>query len=139
MSLQAQARRNEEIAGVLWNEIFYLRERIRHHVKRAEERQVQIKAMEDAAEIEGPRRAQGRLTHRTDQVQDPAYQVGAVLRDNVPYKNLVGDRNSHQAQVKMYALALSALVASNPPQLNQFEVPEMTFFVQTKPKGELPT
>jgi hypothetical protein len=137
ISPQAQAHLDEQAAMVLWREIFFLREKIRHHIQKAMNWQVRIEQMESAADIEGPRRAQGRLSTKDD-VQDPAYQVGAVLRDRTDYKLAVGNRNANENQANMFSAALTALMISCPPQLRDFDVPGMEFFVQRKTKEEVP-
>lgn len=124
--------RDEQIAAVLWREIFYLRGKIRYHVDKAVEWQLKVDQLEAAADVEAPRRSVGRLTRRKGQELDPAYQVGALLRDRTDYKNTVGNRNAHQAQANLFSAALTALMLSNPPQLRDCEVPGMEFFVEVK-------
>lgn len=127
--------RDEHIAMVIWRDVFFLRERIWHHVNKAIAWQAHIDRMEAAADVEAPRRSKGRLMRRKGQELDPAYQVGAVLRDRTDYRNAVGNRNSHQAQVKVFSAALTALMLSGPPQLKDYETPAMEFFARLKEKS----
>jgi hypothetical protein len=130
---QVQSIQDQQIVMILWNEIFFLRGLVRRHVEKAIEWQEKVVAIENAAEVEGPRRAQGRMERKDDSL-NPSYTVASVLEKNFEYKVAVGNRNSHQAQANMFSAALTALVSSNPP-LGDFETPGMEFFVPTKPKS----
>lgn len=73
-----------------------------HHIGKAEEWQRHVDALESAALDLASRESEGAI-HSTN------YRAAAKLRDNFEYKQAVANRNAHQAQANMYAVAAIAM------------------------------
>ncbi len=86
----------------------YYQEQVRYHVEKAEYWKNIVTDAEIRAEQEAERRMRGRLgfsRSKTLTRGDIAYATKRVLDNNLQYSAAVANRNSHQTQATMYALA----------------------------------
>lgn len=84
-------------------------EKMRYHVKKAEEWQAQVLKMEDDALAEVQ-------TRPNPTQQSHLYMAARSLDDHFWYRRAVANRNSHQTQANMYGIA-ALLEAISFPQV----------------------
>jgi hypothetical protein len=78
------------------------------HADQAERLQARIEEMERVAVARGVVQQQGRMSRSDETVLSDSYMASTLLRDNHEYRQLVGIRNGHEAQIKMYSALIVA-------------------------------
>ena len=80
------------------------------HLNRAEYWQSKVDGFERAALAKAQRQEEGRMARSDGSKIDPEYLAGTLLENNFRYKAAVANRNAHQRQAEIYALAAMAAV-----------------------------
>lgn len=78
------------------------------HADQAERLQAQIEEMERVAVAKGSWQQSGRMERADATLLPDSYMADTLLRDNHQYRRLIGIRNGHQAQIKMYSALIVA-------------------------------
>ena len=93
-------------------------EKLQWHAYRAERAQAQIEAMEREAKVVGYGKQFGRMELADGSELPDTFMGKKELENNHAYRRLVGIRDSHQAQVSMYA----SLIGAGIPQTGNHRV-----------------
>ena len=86
------------------------RDKAAWHLERAEYWQNEADNFERAALAKAQRQEEGRMARDDGSKIDPEYVAGTLLSNNFRYKAAVANRNAHQRQAEIYALAAMAAV-----------------------------
>lgn len=89
-------------------------DKVRYHLERMEHWQVIAERYEAEAARKGLRVQKGRMSRADGLETDPDYAASVLLRDSFGYSTAVGNRNAHQRQVEIYALAHLVGVVDTP-------------------------
>jgi hypothetical protein len=83
----------------------YYKDKLQHHLDKAEHHQRTVAAIEDAALRTAAKESERRP--RADRSTLPIeYAAAVLLENNFAYKSACSSRNAHQAQVQMYLAAI---------------------------------